>query len=128
MFSRMEVLLVSSENGSFPVSCLRSCHPWRLDPHSHVDDQVQVSLSVSCLLVLDTIVEMRQHVETRRQQHYLTGNDAQFSFLGSARVTHHPHYVSSPKLASVHSKLFLRLVGIGSGHHLQLHPLSPQII
>ena len=47
-----------------------------------VDDEVKVFLSVSGLLVLETEVEVWQHVETGGEEGDRLGNNAQLSLLG----------------------------------------------
>ena len=47
-----------------------------------VHDEVQVALSEPCLLVLESKVQVRQHVEARREEGDLRWNDAQLTFLG----------------------------------------------
>ena len=45
-------------------------------PYVVIQYQVQVALPVACLLVLETKVQVRKHVEAGRQQSDRLGNDA----------------------------------------------------
>ena len=59
---------------------LSSCD--ELVPDRVVDDQVEISLTISGFFVFKTKVQMRQHMETRRQQVNLQWNYTQLSLLG----------------------------------------------
>mmetsp|Transcript_45917 Transcript_45917/g.118809 ORF Transcript_45917/g.118809 Transcript_45917/m.118809 type:complete len:226 (-) Transcript_45917:131-808(-) len=59
-------------------------------PDLVIDDQVQVSLAVARLLVLQPLVLLRQHVQAGRQQLQLAGEDRELTALGLPHDAAHP--------------------------------------
>ena len=47
-----------------------------------IDDEVQVPLSVACLLIFQSKMKVRQHVEARCQQSHRLGDNTQLPLLG----------------------------------------------
>ena len=65
-------------------------------PHLMVDNEVEVSLSIPLLLILEPIVRLREHVDTPTQESNHPGGDTQFTRLRTTWTTTHTHDVTPP--------------------------------
>lgn len=61
-------------------------------------------------LVFKSKMEMRQHVETRRKQSHLDGDDGQLALFSLPGVSTDTNDVTAPELVVDGHKVFLRLV------------------
>lgn len=74
--------LYSSSYTSAPTCALTCVHTHTYIPdneflvHTLVEDQVQVALSEACLLVLESKVQMREHMQAGREEGEFRGHNA----------------------------------------------------
>jgi hypothetical protein len=80
----------------------------------------QVSLPESGFFVLDAVMQMRQHVQARREELEGGGDDREFTLLRLSRISDHSDDVTTSKLRYDRSEgLFAAGVRLGVGHHLK---------
>lgn len=85
-----------------------------------VTSRYQVSLPESRLFVLDAVVQVRQHVQARRQQLQGGRDDGEFPLLRLARVPDDADDVAAAQLRhDRRERLLAAGVRLGVGHHLK---------
>mmetsp|Transcript_13576 Transcript_13576/g.23845 ORF Transcript_13576/g.23845 Transcript_13576/m.23845 type:complete len:261 (+) Transcript_13576:993-1775(+) len=63
--------------------------------HFRVADEVQISLTVACLLILETVMCLGRHVQARRKHLERLGEDRELALFAFARVAHHTNDVTT---------------------------------
>lgn len=101
--------------------------------------QVQISLSVSGLLVLEAHMDLRQHVKTGREEEDLSRGNWELSSFGSAWLPNDTYNISSSKFRVNFSETLETFMVVDVAHNLkflsvafqvienQIFPLSPDV-
>lgn len=95
---------------------------------SGIHDQIEVSLAVSSLFVLETGLLGGKHVETGRQQLDLRGLESQFSGFGSAWVSDTTDDVPSSETVVELVEIFGSLVDLVVSHNLDFEGGSLEVV
>lgn len=84
-------------------------------------------MNVSLYLILQSKVQMWQHVQTRTEQRYTLGHNGEFALFAFARKTNDAYYVASADFIDVRRVLLLVRVIPGVGHHLHFNSFASKI-
>lgn len=101
-------------------------------PAAVVHDQVEVTLTITGLLVLQSIVHVRQHAETRRQQDDFLRENGKFSLIvfglgvGPSRETNDSDNVTTAEMLVLRHVVTNSLLGLS--HDLDLGSLRLDVI